>query len=105
MRASGKYEESLLAALYPIPCGYCGRAWTCGQDVHERKAILHGGLLLCRDCILPPDSALTDWLMSQTENLSKEESQFAARVAGLRDDELEVDDSNRIIDMMERMNG
>lgn len=100
-----KYEEALLAEIYPTPCTYCGHAWTCGQDVRDRKAVLHHGHLLCAPCVLPSDSVLTEWIMANSEDLSEADRAFAVSVAGLRDDELEINDSNRIIGMMEKANG
>ena len=99
-----KYEESLLARSFPTACPYCGWMWLCGQDVYERKALLHNGQLLCESCVVPKDSTLSDWMVSKFETLSNADKELAQRVAGLRDDELEVRDVHRIVDLMEQVN-
>jgi hypothetical protein len=99
-----KYEESLLASSFPAACPYCGWMWLCGQDVHERKALLHNGQLLCKGCVVPEGSVLSDWVVGKFETLSSADKDLAQRVAGLRDDELDVCDVHRIVDLMEQVN-
>lgn len=96
------YEEALLADLYPAPCPFCGRGWACGQDVRERKAVLHRGVLVCLRCVSPCATTLVDWAAANlAESPNPEDRLLAQRVQGLDDTDIEVNDMIRLLDLME----
>ena len=99
------FEAIVLAkVLSGTACPICHEAWTCGQDVYERKPTLEGTVGVCQECSLTMEGvedkrdqmALSHLhqCIEERERLSSRDHEFLANIFSLAESGEDLDEAS-----------